>query len=308
MNKEIKLIHSDYKKIVNLIPDNSKDFGFADLPYGNGKKGEGTLGSHDIQTVFDSEHVFENYYRILKNDSFFVFCGDFKSTVKWYNECLSVGFKFADDITWVKRKITAMYLPIIRSKEYITIMKKGNPKYYNTKDKYEDIAVPKFIDGLYTYNSLKRVISALKKMSKGGKDIQKALPRKSNDNLHYNSYKSAEYSNYQEKINVTNVWSFMPENHKHNINIKHVSVKPVFLLMRLLKLCLPKPTEHYIPSAIDLMSGSFSLAVACIKLGYNFEGSELYKKYCNIGINRCNKAIKENNENLFSKKYKLLFN
>jgi site-specific DNA-methyltransferase (adenine-specific) len=85
--------------------------------------------------------------------------------------------------------------------------------------------------------------------------------------------------------NITNLWSFLPQNQtkfgEKGENHKHPTVKPVLLLERLLKLCLPEPTDEFKPIVLDCFLGSGTTVIACQNLGYDFVGCELDKEYYN---------------------------
>ena len=49
---------------------------------------------------------------------------------------------------------------------------------------------------------------------------------------------------------------------------------------------------------LDLFSGSFSTAVACLNTDRNFIGIELDDTYFNIGVNRIKEHIESNNMNV----------
>ena len=83
--------------------------------------------------------------------------------------------------------------------------------------------------------------------------------------------------------------SIIKENRDHYTSI-HPTQKPVKLLERLLKLCLPdKPKDEIIIA--DFFGGSFSTAEASINLGVNALICEIDKEYFDAGNARINKLI-----------------
>lgn len=223
----IKIENKDYLEFLKEVKDESVDFVCIDPPYN-------VLTGHKIETKIDIPLLTTEIYRILKPNSFYVIFGQMPTIVDWYNEIIKL-FKFKDDITWVKRNVSAVYLPIIRQKESIYIFTKGNPKYINTTDRYEDIKMPLYLDGLLQITSLTGYISDLNsKFNKGfDRNYKHQHTNKINNDDIYDGFKN-QSDRSPELCNVTNVWSFMPENKisygDKGINVKHPTVKPIKLL------------------------------------------------------------------------------
>jgi site-specific DNA-methyltransferase (adenine-specific) len=274
---DIRIENKDYLEFLATIPNESIDFVCIDPPYN-------VLTGHKIETKINIPLLTKEVNRILKPNSFYSIFGQMPTIVNWYIETMNL-FEWEQDITWVKRHCTAAYLPIIRQKELIYIFAKGNAKFYDTKGKYEDVKLPLLLDGLLNIESLHTHISDLKRKIKdvnyNGKRNKKN--RQIND-LIYNNY-SQDSVRSPNFANITNVWSFMPENlvsfGKNGNNHKHPTVKPIALLERLIKLCTPENAK-----VLDCFLGSGTTAIACKNTNRNFIGCELYEDYYQIALER----------------------
>lgn len=93
--------------------------------------------------------------------------------------------------------------------------------------------------------------------------------------------------------NITNVWSFLPENQKkfgvNGINIKHPTVKPTLLMERLIELLTDKDKVVF-----DPFMGSGTTGVACVNTNRNFIGIEKDSKYFKIAEKRIKEEQNKN--------------
>lgn len=91
------------------------------------------------------------------------------------------------------------------------------------------------------------------------------------------------------------IWSYLPENQtkmgSKGINIKHPTVKPTKLLLRLIKLLCPEPTEEITPTICDCFAGSGTTLVAAAILGINCDGCDILQEFCDIGNKRVELAL-----------------
>jgi len=278
----ITIKNLDCFEYLKTIESKSIDCVIIDPPYG-------VLKGHKIETNINIELLISEVYRVLKDNSFFAFFGQMPTIVNWHLEALKL-FNWQQDIVWVKRCATSIYLPITRQKELIYIYKKGNIKLNITKEKYEDIKMPLYLDGLLNIESLKCYISDLSSRFKNGNnriDNIKII-NKNNNNKNdkiYEKYSNIRTSRSPELTNITDVWSFMPENRlsfgKNGNNIKHPTVKPIKLLERLIKL-LTKENDII----LDCFLGSGTTAIASLNTNRIFKGCELDLDYYNICLDR----------------------
>ena len=281
-----KVICSDYASVLKNVDDKVFDFICIDPPYTNGKKkGKGkrdALSGHKIQTELDLNHVASEMYRVLKDDSFYVFFGQMPTIVEWHLAAVKAGFEFVEHISWIKRANTAICLPIMRGHESIFIYRKGKAKYVKTKGKYEDIKLPLLDVGGISIEGIKRYIGTLRTIIKSGDKGYNCSHKKRNDAFH-DQIKTitTRKSKAPEHCNFTNVWSFLPHNkkkkNKSKFNIKHPTVKPIPILERLIELC-----THENALVLDCFAGSGTTALACINTKRKYFLVELDKDYCDV--------------------------
>lgn len=267
----LELWNEDCFETLKKIPSNSVNCVIIDPPYG-------ILTGHKIEQIIDIDALFSEIKRVAAPNAFIAFFGQMPTILNWINIGL-IYFKYQDEITWVKRSVTAITQPIIRQKETIIILKKGNPKYNITKDAYEDVKIPLFLNGLYDFESIKRAISARLSNNK----IKSNAAKKTNDDI-YNNYPT-DSERCPEVVNYTNVWSFMPQNkvsfNTEKDNYKHPTVKPTLLIQRLLKL-LSNDSDLI----LDCFLGSGTTAEACLHEKRNFIGSEIDSEYFKMSVER----------------------
>lgn len=322
----IDIYHKDCFDFLLSLENESVNHAIIDPPYG-------VLTGHKIEREIDIKNLMFEIHRVLKADAFLCFFGQMPTIVEWCNEA-NVYFKFSDHISWAKRNITSPYLPVQRSHEEIMIYKKGNPKYVNTSEKYEDLKTPALHLGLYELSTIKTTISDLQrrlnepeyneKYYAGGETahgrsndeyytkkytslndsprndnfhksmFQKRTNKKelrenqpANDELYADRDQNVESFRFRSKwdCNVTNVWSFLPENQTkfgvNGVNVQHPTVKPTRLLIRLIKL-ISNENE----TIVDCFSGSGSTAISCMYTNRNFKGCEIEHEYYEVSKER----------------------
>jgi len=275
------LILGDCLKEMKNIPNESIDAIITDPPYG-------VLKGHKIETNIDIEKFMQEAFRVIKDDSCLVFFGLMPTITDWYLEAVKAGFKYKESITWVKRSPSSPFQKVTRQKEEIYIMEKGKAKYNITNERFEDLKMPLYLDGLYTIESLERYIGGLKYHIKHGKSAtrkktEKTNQIKSNDAIYNNM--NGESFNAPETMNISNVWSFMPENKvsygQECFNVKHPTVKPLAIMERLIEL-----VTFDNQTIFDGYMGSGTTGVACKNLNRHFIGIEIYPEYFEIAKNR----------------------
>jgi len=295
----IEIKNIDCFEYLESLPDESVDSVILDMPYG-------VLGDHKIETNIDKIRLTKEVFRVLKKDAFYVFFGQMPTSVDW---CIATAelFKFQDHITWAKRMQTAIYLQLVRTHEDIMIYKKGNPKFNETKQKYEDVKLEQINLGLSQMQSIEMHISALwqrlngtaKKYTTGTKRNE-AIYDNFQDSNREGMYKAERMANLANtwafeltKQEFDTVWSFAPQNKtsfgKNGENWKHPTVKPVKLLDTLIKL-VSKEGD----AILDCFLGSGTTAVSCCNTNRNFKGCELDKDYYEMSVARVNSAIELN--------------
>jgi len=287
MIKPNQILNISCEDGLSQLDDCSVDMICIDPPYTDGK-GKDVLKGHKIQTKIDILAVTKEHFRVLKPNCFYTVFGQMPTILAWYNAAIESGFVFQDDITWVKRHCTAIYLPIIRQKETIFIFKKGDAKYHTTKGAYEDVKLPLFLDGLTTIETIKTYISDLKRKNIKGINIDTKITkdkRKINDSQ-YKDY-ACTFNRSPTEVNFTNVWSFMPENlvsfGNDEDNTAHPTVKPTKLIQRLIELCTPDSPDVII---LDSFIGSGTTYLAAQNTNRKCIGFEILKEYYDIAKQR----------------------
>ncbi|WP_104689736.1 DNA-methyltransferase [Helicobacter felis] len=92
--------------------------------------------------------------------------------------------------------------------------------------------------------------------------------------------KTQGYNN--QKGFMSNVLEGYSRDKKESFN-KHIAIKPVKLIKRLIEMIVPCPSEHAI---IDPFMGSGTTALACLELNIPFIGCELNQEYIEITKHR----------------------
>jgi site-specific DNA-methyltransferase (adenine-specific) len=253
-----QVIQGDCLEVMKDIPDKSIDCVIFDPPYG-------ILGDHKIETKIDIERLFKEIYRITKKGSFISYFGMMPTLIDWENQCRKI-FRYKNHISWIKRNISNPFSELYKVHEEIMIYTKDiAQKYYETKGKYTDIKVEGIYFDINTIESLKRVVLEMEQKMKG-KFIEHHIISNKNDDI-YKSFHGVNKGRYQEYMNFTNVWSFLPENRTNynKYNIKHPTVKPAKLLRRLVQLTSKKDDL-----ILDCFAGSGTTGRACKDLGRRF--------------------------------------
>lgn len=221
------LYNADCNELLPTLKKGSVKHYVFDPPYG-------VLTGHKIETEIDKERLMWEINRTMDDNGFVVFFGQMPTLIDWCIEARKF-FNYSDHIVWAKRSITSPYLPIQRSHEEVMIYKKGNPKYVDTKERYEDLKVPMLHCGIYEMSTIKTTLHDLyrriedpeynalysqkMKTAHGNSNdeyYQKKLDvrRKStrNDDFHKSTNPKTSFR-YRSKrdCNVTNTWSFMED-------------------------------------------------------------------------------------------------
>lgn len=265
--------NADCFDMLASLPDASVDSVIIDPPYG-------ILKGHKIETTIDKPRLFAEFWRVMKPNTFLAFFGQMPTIVEWYLEAVKAGFKFRLDVVWAKRSLSSPLQKVVRTKEYIYIFSKLGGEFFETKEPYEDIRAPMLELALINVESIKRHIQCA---HTGNRSVKRT--KKQNDDL----WDFGEYTGDRapEKINITDIWSFTPENkvNRGSNNHKHPTVKPTKLVSRLAKLITP-------PNGLilDCFLGSGTTAVASVIDGFGFVGCELDKEYFDICMARVQEA------------------
>lgn len=287
----IEIRKQDALELLASMDDGTIDAILIDPPYG-------AIKPHKIETEIDWQRYYALAFQKLKKESFLCVFGLMPHIVEHFNSAINAGFRFRQDIVWVKRAVTSPYLPIVRQKELIYIFSKGYPKYRKTTGPYEDVAMPYYLDGLRTIRTFKRYISDLKLRYEKNIETRTHTLRK-NDKI-YHKYTPQEKI-APEQLNFTDVWSFLSPNKIPGTGIEHPTVKPLELMERLVEL-----TTDENDLVVDTFVGSGTTAVAAMKLGRKFIGCEIFDEYIELARNRIAEEKNQNNSKIVENQKKQL--
>ena len=286
MSNQIQIKQGDCLELMKKLEDNSIDAIITDPPYG-------LLKGHRIETDVDINNFSQEAYRLLKNNSFYVFFGRMPSILNWHNEAIKAGFSFKIDIIWNKKN------GFIRQKnqleniiELIWVYKKGNAKFNRIEYPYEQVFLNNVQNGAKT-TSILRNLSYWKGIAQGKILNNKTRNNKKvNDDFYYRKECSEELQAAllgKENINIKNIWA---ENSHNCANrnpltgqIKHPTVKPIPIMKKLIELTTIKNQ-----TTLDPFMGSGTTGIACVNLDRNFIGYELDSDYFQIAETRIQNA------------------
>jgi DNA modification methylase len=296
------IYNSDCIDIFKLMSNDYINFICIDPPYSD-LENNTVLNNHKIQTKLDIPFLMSEFYRVLKNNSFFAFFGQMPTIVDWHIEALKAGFKFKKEIIWNKvNGYGRSNVQLQTIHENIYIYTKGSCNFYDTTDDYETITYQNIAGGLQGIDSILRKLSYYKGVAEG-RDLKNSMGvepvRKSYDAMYDTSpipiRKKPVFGD--GILNVKTIWSFLPHNKKHRNpefgQIKHPTVKPIELLDRLIKLC-SKESDI----VLDCFLGSGTTMLSCLNTKRHIIGSEIYKEYFDIIKSRYQKNI-NSNKNIF---------
>lgn len=284
----INIKHCDCFELLANIENQSIDCIIIDPPYG-------VLGENTIEQGFNQKHrlkLFQELYRVLKQDSFCAFFGQEPTLTDWNIDCRKAGFQWKEHIVWAKRSLSSPFAKLHRVHESFMIYKKGNPQYYITTGRFSDVNLPKSQIEIFDYTTLTKKINDLEIIINDLNKYGKFRHRTSNKSFYENSIIQIEngkcslkgcFNNVFNGINLSNVWSFLPNNikNRNKKGFNHSTVKSLLFLERAIEL-LTKPDNI----VLDCFLGSGTTAVACKGLNRQFIGCDLIKEYYELSLSR----------------------
>ena len=284
--KEILL--GDCLELMKDIPNGSINAIITDPPYTDGLIN--VLDGHKIQTMFSIENVMNEFYRVLKKDSFLAFFGQMPTILEWHNQAIKAGFKFKIDIVWCKKKGgQGGNLALKKSHELIYVYSKGNQNYYKTKGEYTDVSQGQCEAAIKDIETVFRQLSYWRGIAQGKKLVFDTDNGCSNEDYFYKKggFKKGMKARKLglEDISFNSVWAFSAHNNKHRNpetgQINHPTVKSIPLMERLIELLSDK--EYTI---LDPFAGSGTTAIACLNTNRQFIVMEKEQKYYDIILKR----------------------
>jgi DNA modification methylase len=260
------------KQVADLLQGNKVDLIFADPPYGIG------IDEWD-KAIPDLPAFLQLLARHLKQGGFFTFTHQMPYMLDWLIALGKTPLKYKDHVIWVKRASTGPGLPLLRCHESLFLYSYDSAKYYETEGAYTDVKLPGIHFDVISIDGIDRYIKDLQAKVNGA---DPTIRRSKKSHKAYD-YKSGGGDRSPERVNFTNVWSFLPE-HKHEINGRpggHATVKPLLLIQRLIELCSSEDMLVY-----DPFLGSGTTLLAAEKTGRRCIGSELSPHHCDIVLTR----------------------
>lgn len=297
-------VHANSEEFIKNLPNESVDVICIDPPYLYLKR-------QKLERPFDEKAFFEQCKRVLTENGMLITFGRGVSFYRWNCLLHDLGFKFKEEVVWYKKRQTSPAAPLARVHETTSIWAKGKGKIMKS---YVPYLEKRSIDIEKIESDIKRICSCLKnekdlkciqdfvELNRGKTDIEdctrvytdaiKAVKYQATlgGRLHKetsrgaSALKSMQFG-FREESCIR-----LQEQDEQDVIIDvgnprsavHPTQKPVRLLERLLKLCLPKEKGAQAVVA-DFFAGSFSCAEACHNLGVSFIGCEIDEEYFNLG-------------------------
>lgn len=158
----MKLIHGDSHVELEKLKSESVDAIIIDPPY--------RYLQHRLDKSFNREKIFNELYRILKNNSFICIFG---RGIELYKDAIflnSLGFKFCEEIIWDKNNSGSVFSSIQRAHELCLIFSKGYKKLNRIRQDF--ITYISENGPLYALRECQtRLLGAIKKKNKRDRKI-----------------------------------------------------------------------------------------------------------------------------------------
>ena len=247
-----------------------------DPPYG--------IGLDEWDTPVDLTAFMAEAWRVTRD--YLAFFGQMPSIADWHNAAVKQGFRFVEDIAWVKRQIVPAGPRMGRSKESIYIYaRRPGVRYHKVKGPYEDVKLPGVLVDTMTLEGIDRHIKDLRcKLAGGGAPVmQRPLAASHPAYARLNGFDSDRSA---AEVGYTNVWSFYPPNCAKKTGLHlHPTAKPVPIMVRLVEMLTPPGG-----TVLDPYMGSGSTGVACQMTGRGFIGIEREEAYFAVAQHRLGRA------------------
>lgn len=279
-----------YGKAENVLPKITKDevdSVITDPPY--------LYLKHKLDIPFDEKVVFENWQRILKDNSMIAFFGRGDAFYRWNLMLEKLGFMFKEHAVWDKNNGSNFLCNFLRVHEDISFRSKGRKAinkchidyfdYCITKDRIDSIEdIFKRMKSALNSKDKKEVIRYIEKGIIEFNQQSKQKHKITSDNIKQNSRNVGIFKTVKQGKIETSILRCK----KEQLNYEHPTQKPVELMTRLINLC----TEEG-DTVLDPFMGGGSTGVAAIQSGRHFIGIECDKEYFDIAVNRITKAYEE---------------
>ena len=278
------IYHGKCENVMSSLEDKSVGSVITDPPY--------LYLKHKLDIPFDENVVFENWYRLLKDDSMIAFFGRGDAFYRWNLMLEKLGFAFKEHAVWDKNGASNFLCNFLRVHEDICFRSKGKKSINKCYIDYFDYCITKNrIDAIE--DIFKRMKSALNSKDKDEviEYIEKGvfefnIKSKEKHKLTANGIKqNSRNVGIFKTIKDGKIETSILRCKKEQLNYQHPTQKPVELMKRIINLCT---NENDV--VLDPFMGGGSTGVAAIQSGRHFIGIELDQEYFDIAVKRISEA------------------
>lgn len=260
------------------------------------------LKNQKLETDFNELEFLTQAKRILTKDGFIIMFGRGVSFYRMNFILADLGFTFKEEIVWDKRYTSSPLNAIMRTHEMVSIFSKGKARINKVKVevteayKYDPAKIIEVIKRIQSTFGNRKTFDLVNNYFKNGvAELTESNKRGFNTSVSSDFKKRNRTLQFavslEEGVTEKSIFSEVGP----KFTSIHPTQKPVRLLERLLKLCLPKKDKIVIA---DFFGGSFSCMESVINLQREnteteFEGivCELDKEYFDLGKNRIDNII-----------------
>lgn len=276
----VTLYHGRWEDVLPTLSDQSFDAVITDPPYGYNVD-KVTPWDRPVDVVAFTAEV-----KRLAREFYAVF-GQMPHLAPWHAAADEAKLHFCEHIVWVKRNCTPSHR-LKRGHESILVYATGKRRmFYETTGPYEDVKVPGVLVDVLSLESIQRHIGFLRQMAAGTLPAtERSQRRNARVTVAVNSAPSIR-AHIDQPVNFTNVWSFLPPNHRRRDGrYGHPTEKPVPLMDRLVRM-LTAPGG----AVLDPFAGSGTTLVAARAIGRRAVGVEVHEEFCEMAVQRLRQAV-----------------
>lgn len=278
------IYHGKCEDVMNSLDNEITDSIITDPPY--------LYLKHKLDIPFDEKVVFENWYRLLKDNSMIAFFGRGDAFYRWNLMLEKLGFQFKEHAVWDKNASSNFLCNFLRVHEDICFRSKGKKSMNKCYIDYFDFCITKNrIDAIE--DIFRRLKSALNSKDKEAvvKYIEEGLFEFAHKSKTKHKLTAGDIKQNSRNVGIFKtikdgkIETSILRCKKEQLNYQHPTQKPVELMSRIIKLCTNEND-----TVLDPFMGGGSTGVAAIQSGRKFIGIELDKEYFDIAVNRISEA------------------
>ncbi len=282
------LYYGKCEDVLPILKNESVDSIITDPPY--------LYLKHKLDIAFNENVIFDNWYRVLKENRLIAFFGRGDPFFRWNLMLDKLGFKFKEHAIWDKNASSNFLCNFARIHEDISIRVKGKLSINKCFIDYFDYSITKNrIDNIE--NIFKRLKSAI-----NGKDKESVKKYIDSGVMAFNIIVKPKHElNARTSVKRNNrsvgVFKTVKDGRietsilrckKEQLNYQHPTQKPIELMTRLIKLITKKNDI-----VLDPFMGGGSTGIAAIQNGRKFIGIECNREYFDIAVKRMKEAYNE---------------